>query len=191
MKRIVATVLVAGMLLAGCSSELQPGETMLGMGPHYGPGVPSGSVDLGGDDQSFGQDLENLGAYEGFFEGESAEVSVQCLSGTQGACSLEGTTLKFSAISEDSVYAVSGKLRGNIVIDVGESHKLDLELHGLSLVSDSTNPVLVLSGDEVALKAKKDTKNYLYDIRPEISDEEEYSGAVHSLVDLEIGGKGT
>ena len=48
-----------------------------------------------------------------------------------------------------------------IVIDVGNSYKFDLELHGLSLVCNSTNPITVISGDEVAIKAKKDTKNYI------------------------------
>ena len=38
-----------------------------------------------------------------------------------------------------------------------------MELHGFSLVCDSTNPIIVKSGDEVAIKAKKDTQNYIYD----------------------------
>ena len=41
-----------------------------------------------------------------------------------------------------------------------------------------------------SLFTNKDTKNYIYDLRSAVSDEQEYSGAVHSLVDLEIGGKG-
>ena len=75
---------------------------------------------------------------------------------------------------------------------VGDDYKFDLELHGLSLVCNSTNPITAISGDEVAIKAKKDTKNYIYDMRAAIAsaDETLYSGAIHSAVDLEIGGKG-
>ena len=60
------------------------------------------------------------------------------------------------------------------------------------MVCRLTNPITVLSGDEVAIKAKKDTKNYLYDMRPAVdpADEALYAGAIHAEVDLEIGGKG-
>ena len=90
------------------------------------------------------------------------------------------------------MYSISGTFRGNIVIDVGDNYKFDLELHGLSLVCNSANPITVKSGDEVAIKAKKDSKNYIYDTRAAIdqADETLYSGAIHSDVDLEIGGKG-
>ena len=48
------------------------------------------------------------------------------------------------------------------------------------------------SGDEVSIKAKKDTKNYIYDMRDRIDSASTtlYSGAIHSEVDLEISGKG-
>jgi len=150
------------------------------------------TADLGDDNKSFGESLDDLGAYDGYFEGESTDIVVECVSGTQGAYKLEGTTLTFGAIGEETVYSISGTFRGNIVIDVGESYKFELELHGLSLVCHSTNPITVISGDEVAIKAKKDTKNYIYDMRSAIdsTDETLYSGAIHSDVDLEIGGKG-
>jgi len=150
------------------------------------------TADLGDDNKSFGESLDDLGAYDGYFEDESTDIVVECVSGTQGAYKLEGTTLTFTAIGEESVYSISGKLRGNIVIDVGEGYKFDLELHGLSLVCNSTNPITVVSGDEVAIQAKKDTKNYIYDMRSAIDETDEtlYSGAIHSDVDLEIGGKG-
>ena len=100
--------------------------------------------------------------------------------------------MTFTTIGGETVYSISGTFRGNIVIDVGESYKFELELHGLSLVCNSTNPITIISGDEVAIKAKKDTKNYIYDMRSAIdsTDDTLYSGAIHSDVDLEIGGKG-
>ena len=58
--------------------------------------------------------------------------------------------------------------------------------------SSEINPIIVLSGSEVAIQAKKDTINYIYDNREAIDETNTdlYSGAIHSLVDLEIGGKG-
>ena len=183
--KIFALLLCLVLLLTGCGKK----DKNEG---YQNPEEQGTTADLGDDNKSFGESLDSLGAYDGYFEDESTDIVVECVSGTQGAYKLEGTTLTFTAIGEESVYSISGKLRGNIVIDVGEGYKFDLELHGLSLVCNSTNPITVISGDEVAIKAKKDTKNYIYDMRSVIdsTDETLYSGAIHSDVDLEIGGKG-
>ena len=183
--RIFALLLCLVLLLTGCGKK----DKNEG---YQNPEEQGTTADLGDDNKSFGESLDSLGAYDGYFEGESTDIAVECVSGTQGAYKLEGTTLTFTAIGEESVYSISGKLRGNIVIDVGEGYKFDLELHGLSIVCNSTTPITIISGDEVAIKAKKDTKNYIYDMRSAIdsTDETLYSGAIHSDVDLEIGGKG-
>ena len=181
--RLISLLLCFVLLLTGCSQR-NPAVSETGT---------QGEVsDLGDDSKTFGESLDDLGAYNGYFESESTDISVECISGTDKAYKLEGTTLTFTAISEETVYSVSGTFRGNIVIDVGDSHKFDLELHGFSLVCNTTNPILVKSGDEVAIKAKKDTKNYIYDMRAAIDSTGEtlFSGAIHSEVDLEIGGKG-
>ncbi len=183
--RIPALLLCFLLLLTGCGKKNKNEG-------YQNPEEQGASTDLGDDSTSFGNSLDELGAYDGYFDGESADIEVNCISGTQGAYKFEGTTLTFTAIGEESVYSISGRLRGNIVIDVGNDYKFDLELHGLSLVCNSTNPITVISGDEVAIKAKKDTKNYIYDKREAIDETDEtlYSGAIHSDVDFEIGGKG-
>ena len=184
--RLIAIFLCLLLLLTGCDKK-NPEN-----GGYTNPEVQGEAANLGDDSKSFGTALEELGAYDAYFEGESTDVEVKCISGTQGAYKIEGTTLRFTEIGEESVYSVSGTFRGNIVIDVGDGYKFDLELCGLSLVCNSTNPITVVSGDEVAIQAKKDTKNYIYDMRAATSstDETLYSGAIHSEVDLEIGGKG-
>ena len=183
--RIFALLLCLVLLLTGCGKKNENEG-------YQNPEKQGTTADLGDDNKSFGESLDNLGAYDGYFEGESTDIVVECVSGTDKAYKLEGTTLAFTTIGEETVYSISGTFRGNIVIDVGEGYKFDLELCGLSLVCNSTNPITVISGDEVAIKAKKDTKNYIYDMRAAIdsTDETLYSGAIHSDVDLEIGGKG-
>ena len=186
-RRLTALLLCFVLLLAGCGGKEKntQGSTE--------PGTKGEAADLGDDNKTFGEDLMALGAYDGYFEGDSKDVVVECVSGTENAYKLEGTTLTFTAVGEETVYSISGTFRGNIVIDVGDGYKFDLELHGLSLVCNSTNPITIKSGDEVAIKAKKDTQNYIYDMRAAIdsADETLLSGAIHSDVDLEIGGKGT
>ena len=205
--RLTALLLCFILLLTGCSkgnagsddagnNQGNPNSSETGdhqSNPESSETGTQGEVaDLGDDDKTFGEDIEASGAYDGYFEGESGDIVVECVSGTKNAYKLEGSTLTFTTVAEESVYSISGTFRGNIVIDVGDSYKFDLELHGLSLVCNSTNPITVKSGDEVAIKAKKDTKNYIYDMRSAIdsTDETLYSGAIHSDVDLEIGGKG-
>ena len=193
--RILALLLCFVLLLTGCSRGNNGGDETgdnQGQPDNSETGTQEEVADLGDDSKTFGESLDDLGAYDGYFEGESKDIVVECVSGTNKAYKLEGTTLTFTAIGEKTVYSISGTFRGNIVIDVGDSYKFDLELHGLSLVCNSTNPIIIKSGDEVAIKAKKDTKNYIYDMRSTIdsTDETLYSGAIHSDVDLEIGGKG-
>ncbi len=193
--RIFALLLCLVLLLTGCSGNNQNGDETGGNqgNPDSSETGTQGDVaDLGDDNKTFGDSLDNLGVYDGYFESASTDIEVKCISGTDKAYKLEGTTLTFTTIGEETVYSISGTFRGNIVIDVGDSYKFDLELHGLSIVCNSTNPIIIKSGDEVAIQAKKDTKNYIYDMRTAIdsTDETLYSGAIHSDVDLEIGGKG-
>ena len=149
-------------------------------------------ADLGDDSMTFGSSLDELNAYAGYFENDSTDITVDCVSGTAGCYTLSGNTLTFTGVKEDTVYAISGTLRGNIIIDTGDDYKFDLELKGLSLVSSTTNPITVLSGDEVSITAKSEYQNYVYDTREAVdeTDETVYSGAIHSAVDLEICGKG-
>ena len=183
-RRIVALLLCLVLLFTGCEKSENEG--------YKNPEEQGESADLGDDNTSFGENIQDTGAYDGYFEEQSSDIAVECVSGTPSAYTLSGTTLTFTAVDTQTVYSVSGTFSGNIVIDVGDGFKFDLELRGFSLTCSYTNPITVLSGDEVAIKAKKDTKNYIYDTRAAIdgTDETLYSGAIHSEVDLEIGGKG-
>ena len=189
--KLTALFLVFVILLTACTKKNDP--TVLDPDSLGDVSGTQGDVaDLGDDNTSFGDAVEDSGAYDGYFEEPSLDAVVECISGTKNAYKLDGTTLTFTAIGEDSVYSISGTFKGNIVIDTGDAYKFDLELHGFSLVCDTVNPITIKSGDEVAIKAKKDTKNYIYDTRASIdkSDDTLVSSAIHSEVDLEISGKG-
>ena len=197
-KRLIALILIiATLLLCGCkknNNENQgPGGNLPGGNPPGG-NIPGGNGQAGitDDESSFGEDLKDLGAYDGLFEGEARDVTIKCVSGTPGCYKVEGNTIAFTPIGEESVYSISGTFSGNIVINTGNTYKFELELSGFSLVSDSTNPITVFSGDEVSIQAKKDTQNFIYDMRDAIAEDDttSVSDAIYSEVDLEISGKG-
>ncbi len=175
MKRTVFALLAClllPILLIGCRDETPARQT---------PPL------LGNSDTASEGALNDLGIYDGYFEGAANDITVTCLSGTANAYTFRDNVLTFTAIGADTVYAISGRLRGSIVIDVGSNFNFDLELHGLSLVSDTASPITAKSGNEISIKAKKGYMSYLYDLRPTA---EESAGAIESEVDLELGGKG-
>ncbi len=120
------------------------------------------------------------------------DVQIECISGTADSYSAADGVLTFTGITADSVYSITGEMTGNIVIDVPEDYKFELEMTGFTITCDSTNPITALSGDRVTLTAKKGTDNYIYDTRAAIDETDTTlkSGAIHSEVDLRIGGKG-
>ena len=161
------------------------------------PNEPTPPSNIPGETiEGVGEDISNTGINEGKFEGTTtnADFTVTYVSGTKNAYKYDDTskTLTFTTLSADSVYSISGKLNGNIVIDVGEGYKLDLELTDFALRSSKANPIFVNSGNEVRLTAKKDTKNYIYDERAAVDTTQTgvYGGSVHAIVDLEICGRG-
>lgn len=122
-------------------------------------------------------------------EVKQAEVTITYVSGTENCYTVSGNTITFGAVTENSVYAVSGEFYGNIIIDVGDDYKFELEMHGLSLTSYTECPIAIESGDKVTLSAKNGTQSYIYDLRDEAS-EEEYSGCIFADCDLAVQGKG-
>ncbi|MCM1367903.1 MAG: carbohydrate-binding domain-containing protein [Roseburia sp.] len=119
--------------------------------------------------------------------------TVTCVGGTQNAYAVAGNTLKFSDVTEDSVYDINGTLHGNLVIDISENYKFELQMSGFELSSASACPISFSSGDKVTLVAKKSTDNYIYDIRKTVSatDDNAISASVYALCDLDIQGKGS
>lgn len=188
MKKRLMALLLSLLLLTGCS--INGGMISANTRPtEYVPNAQGTVATLGDDDTSFGEEIEDSGIYDGLFDEITQNVAVEWVSGSKNTYKVDGTTITFTAISEDTVYQIFGEFIGNIVIDVGDEHKFELELCGFSLVSKDANPIRILSGDKVTIQAKKDTKNYVYDLRP-AAEENTYAGAVHSEVDLEISGKG-
>lgn len=141
--------------------------------------------------------LDNITSFknvEVFFE-EKADLpfTLVCNTGDNDCYSFNDNILYFNNISENTSYYISGELNGNIIIDIGDDYDFELELQGFTLSSDSSCPIVILSGNEVSISAKKDYENYIYDYRElvEAESETDYSASIYSMVDLKIKGKGS
>lgn len=116
-------------------------------------------------------------------------VDITCAEGDPDGYIIQGNTIRFYGITQDSIYQISGQFAGNIIIDVGANYRLELELRDFSLTSDSECPIVILSGDKVTITAKKGYHNAIHD-RREAVEEADYAAAIYSQCDLVIGGKG-
>lgn len=123
---------------------------------------------------------------------EGVSYIVTCISGTKNAYTVSNNTITFTEIAENSVYAISGELNGNVIIDVGEAYNFELQLMNFTLSSSTDSPIVVLSADNVDIKAKINTENFIYDNREAVdeTDTTKYSASIYALSDLDICGQG-
>ncbi|MBQ8258104.1 MAG: carbohydrate-binding domain-containing protein [Clostridia bacterium] len=125
---------------------------------------------------------------------ENIETNLQviCTEGTPNAYTLENGVLTFSGLTSDSIYTIKGDLGGHIVVDAGE-FKFELVLEGALIQSNNESPIVVTGGDKFTLTAKKDTTNFIYDLREAVDSSLEgvHSGALHVECDMQVGGKGS
>ena len=170
-KKLLVLLVASAIFLTSCSDKKLPDESGY-------TGETASVTDIG---------------FEHVIEDIETTMTVVCTSGTQNAYKLENGVLTFTGIKEDSVYTVSGNLGGHIVIDIAEDRKFELVLHGAIIQSTDECPIIVKNADKFTLTAKKDTANYIYDLRDAVDSSIEgvYAGAIHAECDMQVGGKGS
>lgn len=178
MKRLITILLASLLLLSSCGPEL--------------PQSDGENNTVGDDVRGETAEVTDIG-FEHVEENLETSMTVTCTEGTANAYTLENGILYFTGITQDSIYTVTGNLGGHIVIDVADDYKFELVLHGVIIQSSAEAPIIVKNGDKVTLTAKKDTVNFVYDLREAVDSSVEgvYSGAIHAECDLQIGGKGS
>lgn len=133
----------------------------------------------------------NMNVCVSFEEKPALPFDLECVSGDNNCYSYIDNTLYFNNLTQDTVYSISGEIDGNIVIEATDFN-FELELRGLTLTSNTVCPIVILSGNNIELSAKKDTQNYIYDNRAEIASDSttDYCASLYSLADLKLKGKG-
>lgn len=96
-------------------------------------------------------------------------------------------------ISAAGTYALSGKLKGQILVAAGEEDDVILELNGVSISYSEDAPIKASSGNKLEISAKKDSGNIISDTRSHksVDIETQGEGAISSDIDLKLKGSGT
>lgn len=118
-----------------------------------------------------------------------ASFTINYTSGTDNCYTVNENTITFENITENSVYEISGEFYGNIIINVSEDYKFELELNQFSIYSYTECPIDIESADKVTISAKKGTDNYIIDYRNEAG-EDDISSSLYAKCDLNVQGKG-
>lgn len=98
-------------------------------------------------------------------------------------------------INAAGTYTATGKLEGQIYVDA-TGLDVELVLDGASITNDSVAPIYVKDVNELTIKAKNDSANYIYDTRTtdysSSTDDSVATGAIYVLNgDLKLNGKGS
>ncbi len=118
-------------------------------------------------------------------------LTITYVSGTHGGYELTSNsvsenTVKFNKLTEDSVYELSGTLKGNLEIDCG-SYDLELRLNGMSISSGKLTPIEATSCGTLTITICEGTENRVSDFR----NDQDSAYAIVSGSSTNVSGEGS
>lgn len=192
MKRsILSLLLVLLFLLAGCDEltaipTSPAGDTVPGaMEPTAAPV----DTDFATDDSEMFTNRDLKGDYD-----EADAIVIQfngdSVSASSNAVSVSGTTV---TLTGEGTYILCGTLNdGMVIINAGESDKLQIVLSGVSMTSAASAPIYIREADKVFITLAEGTENSLTNGGSFTAiDENNIDGALFSKQDLTLNGSGS
>lgn len=141
------------------------------------------------DTSSLFSDRDLEGTYD-----ESAAIPIQ-LSGDSAACDSSAVTVEGSTITitAEGVYLLSGTLTdGQIVVNAGETDKVQLVLAGADITSSTSAAIYALEGDKVFVTLAEGTENTLTNGGEYVAiDDNNIDGVIFAKTDLTLNGTGS
>ena len=121
---------------------------------------------------------------------KSGDTSSLSVSSSDGSYSSEDNVL---TITSAGTYTLSGELNGVVYVNAGEDDEVEIDLDGVTLVSDENSPIFVQSAAEVKIKANKNTVNVIEDQRTLKTEdiEGQGEGTIYAECDLKLVGSGS
>ena len=201
MKRIsavfMAFVLACG-LLAGCGDGLN-GDTEKNSGT---PDTAATVTESGAEGSTAPTPENTANAYNDMFTDRDFETGFdesECitvlLNGDSASASSDSVHISGSTVTltGNATHIISGRLDdGMIIVDAGDSAKLQLVLNGVSINSETSAPLYILSADKVFVTLADSTENTLSNGGAfSAIDENNIDGVLFSKLDLTLNGGGS
>lgn len=181
--RLLCIALCACMALNGCSSTSLPDDTLSSEQEETESSVSSS------EDSAYTYSDYEL---DDSFDRQSA-ASIT-LSGSTAQSNGSGVSINNATvtISKEGCYLISGELEdGQIIVDAGDSDKVQLVLDNASIHCSTGSAILVRNADNVKVTLAADSENELSDGTEYQTDDDNPDAALFSKDDLVINGSGS
>lgn len=181
--RLLCIALCACMALNGCSSTSRPDDTLSSEKEEMDDSVSSS------EDSAYTYSDYEL---DDSFDRQSA-ASIT-LSGSTAQSNGSGVSINNATvtISKEGCYLISGELEdGQIIVDAGDSDKVQLVLDNASIHCSTGSAILVRNADKVKVTLAADSENELSDGTEYQTDDDNPDAALFSKDDLVINGSGS
>lgn len=181
--RLLCIALCACMALNGCSSTSLPDDTLSSEQEETESSVSSS------EDSAYTYSDYEL---DDSFDRQSAASII--LSGSTAQSNGSGVSINNATvtISKEGCYLISGELEdGQIIVDAGDSDKVQLVLDNASIHCSTGSAILVRNADKVKVTLAADSENELSDGTEYQTDDDNPDAALFSKDDLVINGSGS
>ncbi len=189
MKKRIAWMLLAALLLSGCSEQKAPGTQPAEENKQIQATTSTEKVSVRIDVDSLFTNRDRDGSFD---ESKSAKIT---LSGTSAACESDAVKIEGSTvtITDEGTYILSGSLEnGRIVVNADKEDKTQLVLNGVSVSSADTAPIYILQADKVFITLAEGTENTLQNGGSFAAiDDNNIDGVIFSKEDVTLNGTGS
>lgn len=192
----MAALLCASLILGGCTGQTAAAETSAAQTEPTVETTVSAETAAGASTEATALDTTGLfsdrdlaGTYD-----ESEAVAIQ-LNGDTAACDSDTVTIEGGqvVIKGEGVYLLSGTLTdGQIVVNAGDTDKVQLVLAGVDITSSTSAAIYALEADKVFVTLAAGTENTLTNGGTYVAiDDNNIDAVIFSKTDLTLNGTGS
>lgn len=188
-KKAAVLSMVTAMIFTacGCKSSNDSSKNSTETTTASTSGNSSGSISVSAKDMFSDRDME-IG-YD-----EQSAINIK-LNNNSVSCDDSGVTIDGTVvtISKEGVYVLSGTLAGGqIIVDAGDSDKIQLVLNDADISCESSAAIYVKNADKVFITTAKDSENTLRTTGEFVNiDDNNIDGVIFAKADITLNGAGT
>lgn len=187
-KTAVITIATAMLFTAyGCNSSDNSSKNSTEATTASASGNSTGSISVSVEDMFSDRDMEI-----GYDEQSAINIKLEnsSVSCDDSGVTIDGTVI---TINKEGVYVLSGTLsEGQIIVDAGDSDKVQLVLKNVDITCKSSAAIYVKNADKVFITTAKDSENTLKTTGEFVNiDDNNIDGVIFAKADITLNGAGT